>query len=230
MIVVVGGIKGGSGKTTAATNLAVLRAAAGFDVLLVDADEQESCYSFAQVRSETRPTDSLSCIKLTGPPVGREVRKLAAKYHDIIIDTGGRDTASQRAALSVADVALVPFKPRSLDVWTLGQAAQMMEEAKGINTQLHAATFLNMADSRGSDNNEASEILREADAFVFSGLSLGHRKAFSNAAANGLSVSELSPIDGKAEQEIRALYAYVFDTKHVPNAYAKDMHNQEVAK
>jgi len=112
MIVVVGGIKGGSGKTTAATNLAVLRAADGFDVLLVDADEQESCYSFAQVRSETRPTDSLSCIKLTGPPVGREVRKLAAKYHDIIIDTGGRDTASQRAALSVADVALVPFKPR----------------------------------------------------------------------------------------------------------------------
>ncbi len=137
-----------------------------------------------------------SCIKLTGPPVGREVRKLAAKYHDIIIDTGGRDTASQRAALSVADVALVPFKPRSLDVWTLGQAAQMMEEAKGINTLLHAATFLNMADSRGSDNNEASEILRETDAFVFSGLSLGHRKAFSNAAANGLSVSELSPIDG----------------------------------
>ena len=101
---------------------------------------------------------SLSCIKLTGPPFGREVRKLATKYHDIVIDTGGRDRASQRAALSVADVALVPFKPRSLDVWTLGQAAQMMEEAKGINVHLHAATFLNMADSRGSDNNEVSEI------------------------------------------------------------------------
>jgi chromosome partitioning protein len=230
MIVVVGGIKGGSGKTTAATNLAVLRAAAGFDVLLVDADEQESCYSFAQVRSETRPTDSLSCIKLTGPPVGREVRKLATKYHDIVIDTGGRDTASQRAALSVADVALVPFKPRSLDVWTLGQAAQMMEEAKSINTQLHAATFLNMADSRGSDNNEASEILRETDAFVFSGISLGHRKAFSNAAANGLSVSELSPVDVKAEQEIRALYTYVFNTSHIAKAYADDMQKAEATK
>jgi chromosome partitioning protein len=221
MIVVVGGIKGGSGKTTAATNLAVLRAAAGFEVLLVDADEQESSYSFAQVRSETKPTDSLSCIKLTGSPVGRETRKLATKYHDIVIDTGGRDTASQRAALSVADVALVPFKPRSLDVWTLGQAAQMMEEAKSINSRLHAATFLNMADSRGSDNNEASEILRETDAFVFSGISLGHRKAFSNAAANGLAVSELSPADTKAEQEIRSLYTYVFDTQHISKTYAE---------
>jgi chromosome partitioning protein len=223
MIVVIGGIKGGSGKTTAATNLAVLRAAAGIDVLLIDADEQESSYAFAQVRSENQQVSSLSCIKLTGPPVGRESRKLATKYQDIIIDTGGRDTASQRSALSIADLALVPFKPRSLDVWTLGQAAKMIEEAKGINPRLHAATFLNMADARGSDNNEAAEILRETDAFVFSGLALGQRKAFSNAAAHGMAVSELNPIDSKAEQEIRTLYTYVFDIKHISQEYAEAM-------
>ena len=34
MIVVVGGIKGGSGKTTVATNLAIIRALSGKDVLL----------------------------------------------------------------------------------------------------------------------------------------------------------------------------------------------------
>ena len=142
MIIVVGGIKGGSGKTTAATNLAVFRAAQGCDVLLVDADDQESSYSFAQVRSETKPASSFSCIKLTGTPVGRECRKLSGKYQDIIIDVGGRDTASQRSALSVADIALVPFKPRSLDVWTLGQAAQMISEAKGVNDRLFARPFL----------------------------------------------------------------------------------------
>ncbi len=218
MIVVIGGIKGGSGKTTAATNLAVLRAAAGADVLLVDADDQESSYSFAQVRSETRPAVPFSCIKLTGAPVGRETRKLACKYQDVLIDTGGRDTASQRSALSVADLALVPFKPRSLDVWTLGKAAQMIEEAKGINDGLRAATFLNMADPRGSDNDEAAEILRETAALTFSGLALGQRKAFSNAAANGLSVCELSPLDAKAAQEIHALYAYVFGTPHISSA------------
>lgn len=215
MIVVIGGIKGGSGKSTVATNLAVLRSAAGGDVLLIDADDQESSYSFAQVRSETRPALPFSCIKLTGTPVGRETRKLAEKYETIIIDTGGRDTASQRSALSVADLALVPFKPRSLDVWTLGKAAQMIEEAKGINENLRAVTFLNMADPRGTDNNEAAEVLRETGALTFSGLALGQRKAFSNAAANGLSVCELSPVDSKAAQEIHALYRYVFDMPNV---------------
>jgi cellulose biosynthesis protein BcsQ len=50
MIVVCGGIKGGSGKTTVATNLAVMRARAGADVLLIDADDQETSFDFTVLR------------------------------------------------------------------------------------------------------------------------------------------------------------------------------------
>ncbi len=42
MIIVCGGIKGGSGKTTIATNFAVIAANSEGDVLLVDADDQET--------------------------------------------------------------------------------------------------------------------------------------------------------------------------------------------
>lgn len=215
MIIVVGGIKGGSGKTTVATNLAVMRSLDHNDVLLIDADEQESSYTFTQVRNESRGNAGYSCIKLTGMPVSKETLRLSQKYQDIIIDTGGRDTTSQRAALAVADIAVVPFKPRSLDIWTIGSVNQVIEAASAVNSRLQAITILNQADSRGHDNDETAEILKEGSALKFSELALGNRKAFSNAAAAGLGVTELSPADPKANAEILQLYQYVFNTTMV---------------
>src|SRR4051812_49677905 len=101
MIIVAGGIKGGSGKTTVATNLTILRAAQGRDVLLIDADDQETATDFTILRNERQPESvSYTSIKLTGAAVRTETLRLAKKYQDIIIDTGGRDTTSQRAALA----------------------------------------------------------------------------------------------------------------------------------
>jgi len=114
MIYTVGGIKGGSGKTTVATNLAVLLNHAGRDVLLVDADDQESATDVTTWRSETLLGNvGYTAVQFSGVNVRREVASLAKKYSDVVIDVGGRDTTSQRAALSVANVALFPFVPRS---------------------------------------------------------------------------------------------------------------------
>jgi len=213
MIVVIGGIKGGSGKTTVATNLVVMRAKEGRDVLLIDADEQESSYTFTQVRNESMGDAGYTCIKLTGLAVSKETLRLAQKYEDIVIDTGGRDTTSQRAALGIADLAVVPFKPRSLDVWTMGSVNQVIESAAAVNTKLQAITILNQADARGHDNEEAAEILQEGGTLKYAGIALGNRKAYSNAAAAGRAVTELAPADPKATAEIQQLYQRVFTAK-----------------
>jgi chromosome partitioning protein len=216
MIVVVGGIKGGSGKTTVATNLCIMRASAGHDVLLIDADDQETASDFTTLRNErTEGKAGYTSIKLTGPAVRTQTQRLADKYQDIIIDTGGRDTASQRAALSIADVLLVPFVPRSFDVWTLEKVGQLVAEMQPANPKLKAYTFLNRADARGQDNDEAAEVLRDTEALSFIDVALGTRKAFSNAAASGLAVSELKPPDQKATDEIEMLYRYVFDISKI---------------
>ena len=221
MIIVVGGIKGGSGKTTVATNLAVIRAKDGADVLLVDADDQETATDFTVLRNErTENNAGYTSIKLAGPAVRTQVSRLSDKYQDIIIDTGGRDTTSQRAALTIADQLLVPFVPRSFDVWTLEKVGALVEEMLPANPKLKAYTFLNRADSRGQDNDDAEAVLKDSPALVFIDLSLGTRKAFSNAAANGLAVTELKPPDPKATEEMLMLYRYIFDIKIISEAEA----------
>jgi chromosome partitioning protein len=210
MILVVGGIKGGSGKTTVATNLAVMMAQAGKDVLLIDADDQETSTDFTALRNELHSdATSYTSIKLTGASVRTEVLKMKDKYEAIIIDTGGRDTTSQRAALSVAKLLLVPFVPRSFDVWTLEKVGQLVQEMRAVNPNLEAYAFINRADVRGSDNDEAAEFLQENKELTFLDTPLYSRKAFGNAAAHGLSVVELRPQDNKASEEVRALYEAV---------------------
>ena len=216
MIIVVGGIKGGSGKTTVATNLAVIRASDGRDVLLIDADDQETATDFTTLRNDRLEGGAgYTNIKLAGPAVRTQTQRLAAKYQDIIIDTGGRDTTSQRAALTVADLLLVPFVPRSFDVWTLEKVAALVEEMTPANPKLKAYMFLNRADARGQDNDEAMEALRQTPALSLIDTPLGTRKAFSNAAAQGLAVTEIRPADIKANDEMVMLYRYGFDIKEI---------------
>lgn len=224
MIVLSGGIKGGSGKTTVATNLAIMCASVGRDVLLVDADDQETASDFTMLRNEAREEGAgYTSIKLTGKAVRTELLRLSPKYDDIIIDTGGRDTSSQRAAMSVAEVMLVPFVPRSFDVWTLDKVGVLVEEMRTANAALRAFTFLNRADPRGQDNAEAEELLKENTALSFINTPLGARKAFSNAAAQGLAVTELRPADPKAVEEMLMLFRHIFDSKVTSKMYQENV-------
>jgi len=72
MVVVVGSEKGGTGKTTIATNLAIYRAHARRDVLLVDADPQGSAIEFSRVRESEGHTPTLTCVMITGRSVASE--------------------------------------------------------------------------------------------------------------------------------------------------------------
>ena len=69
-IITFGGTKGGSGKSTHATNAAVTSATEGKRTLLIDADEQASSYQFSMDRTEDQPDKpSYTCIRLTGKAV-----------------------------------------------------------------------------------------------------------------------------------------------------------------
>lgn len=210
MKIVLAQTKGGVGKTTLAVNLAVVRSQAGRDLLLVDADEQATASDFTTIRTEQLGAPGYTAIQLSGAAVRTQVLQMSSKYQDVIIDAGGRDTAGLRAALTVADVAVVPFQPRSFDIWTLDKVADLITEARGYNPGLRAVAVLNFADSQGADNEAAAEALRNASAIEFLDCPIGRRKAFPNAAAEGRGIIELKRPDPKANAELAALVDALF--------------------
>lgn len=213
MIIVIGGIKGGSGKSTLATNLTVIRALQGKRVLLVDADEQRSSSDWAEHRESLGITTPWTTVSLLGAGIRAQLLKMVDDYDDLIIDVGGRDTTSQRSALTVADVFLAPFQPRSLDVWTAGKVVSLVSEIRAVNPKLKAYAVINRADPMGNDNQDAANILKESDGIHYLSTHIGQRKAFSNAAAEGLGIIELKNQDKKAVAEINQLCAMLFEDK-----------------
>lgn len=211
MIIVIGGIKGGTGKTTIATNLAVLRSESGKKVLLVDADEQKSTCIWANVRDGLNIATNWVTIPLGGKAVKSQIEKLKPDFDDIIIDVGGRETTSLRAAIAIADIFLIPFKPRSLDIWTLSDVKDLINEMKAANPKLQAFAFINQADAKGSDNDETINILRECEDIKCIETTIGLRKSFANASSDGLGISELKTADKKAVQEITELYDFIYN-------------------
>ena len=214
MIITVGGIKGGTGKTTIAVNLAIELARANQDVLLIDADDQGTATDFAALRDQQEEgLVSYTSIQLPGKTVRELVLKLKDKFDCIVIDTGGRDTTSQRAALSVSHLLLIPLAPRSFDVWTLDLISSLVEEISTINPALKAFSFLNKADVRGSENATAQEIMEEQKNIDALPIVVSNRKAFSDACAMGKAVSEHDRKDPKALLEIQNLINFTLNYK-----------------
>jgi chromosome partitioning protein len=213
MILVVGGIKGGVGKTTLATNLTVLRAKEDENrrVLLLDTDEisQSASHWRAQRYIEGLSANWTSNL-LFGQAVVEELPKMANDYDDIIIDVPGLDSVAQRGALMMANVFLMPFRPASFDLWTLGWLSSFVKEVRKVNAKIKILGVINQACHSGNENKEAFGIISEHADITCLEETIGSRKAFQFAALSGMGVSELKNPDKKAVAEIRMLYETIY--------------------
>jgi chromosome partitioning protein len=213
MILTIGNTKGGVGKTTLAVNLAIIRAMAGRDVWLIDGDRQGTALTAITIRADTHHSPSISCASYPdGSTLRSQVLQQAKKFDDIIIDAGGRDSTALRAALVLSDILLVPFQPRSYDVWALNDIAALIDEARSVRDGLRALAVLNFADpsETSSDNIEAAAAVKDVPQFEYLPTPIRRRKAFANAAGQGLSVLELKPLDRKACDELNTLASALF--------------------
>lgn len=212
-IVLFGGEKGGTGKTTLATNMAAMLALAGKDVLLLDTDRQGTASFWTTVREEAGVEPKVACVQKFGKGLATQVRDLAGRYDEIVIDAGGRDSVELRYALGVSDRAYIPVQPFQFDIWTLQQMDELIEMATGINDELRAFIVLNRVSSNPAvrEDEETREFIGEEEFqhLTLVDTMLRDRIAFRKSARDGLSVVEWKQ-DKKAVEEMTSLFEEVY--------------------
>lgn len=213
-IVLIGGEKGGTGKTTLATNLAATLAQQKKDVLLLDTDRQGTASFWAAVREEAEVEPRIAIVQKFGKGLPAQVQDLADRYDEVIIDAGGRDSMELRYALGVCDRAYVPVQPFQFDIWTIRQMDELVSMAKGFNPELRASIVLNRVSTNPAvrEDKETREFFADEG---FENLSIAapilhERIAFRKSARGGLSVAEWKA-DKKASLEMNRLYKEIYN-------------------
>ena len=195
--------KGGAGKTTIATNLAVALSRKG-NILLVDTDDQLSAFNWNEYR-----TEKLHSIAIFNN-LADAIQMHFDNFDFILIDMAGRDSELFREALLISDALIVPTQPSILDLEILPYVADKVFIAQEINSELKSYVVINRASSNYK-NIEAIEAKKYIDGYpIFKLLDtvIHDRKAFRDAMLDGKSVLEMS--DSKASDEINNCLSEIF--------------------
>ena len=192
--------KGGTGKTTLATNLAYALADTG-QVVLVDADPQGSAQDWYDCR--TQPLVNLQVKPVEERNLVHEVRSLAREHDWVIIDGPPGITRISADAVRAADLVLIPAKPSPFDVWA---ASDIVEAVKARQTTSGgspmAAFVITMSRPRTRLGRQIDQALAEYDLPSFHARTT-ERVSYPQASIEGLSV--LEGRDQTARNEILAI-------------------------
>jgi len=112
-IITVATMKGGSGKSTVASCLAVHWHLSGRRPTVIDADPQRSIVRLA---ARERALGGVPVVEDTSEQAGRTAHRVAAAGGPVIIDTPGFQSATTLACVAATDFLLVPVKPSPFDV------------------------------------------------------------------------------------------------------------------
>jgi chromosome partitioning protein len=214
MITLVASEKGGTGKTTLATNLAAIRVSTGAEVLLVNADSQGSAMDWGRIRDEVESTHPIYCAQIV-TNIKQEVLKFSKKFKDIIIDFPGKVTKDLSDVMTIADVVVHPAGTSQYDIWSASNMDQIAEQVKALNEKLRCLLVLNRVSANPflKQTGKAVEVYKGLHHLRLIDVIIRERTAFCLTAEQGLGVTEATPKDKKAIQELMALYEEVYDAR-----------------
>ena len=193
--------KGGSGKTTLATNLAVCGGQNKKRVLLADLDPQETAVKWWQSREDD---NGITAVKV--PQDVQQVKKVidaaTKKGFDLLIfDTVGQDNNLHNAVIDIATLCIIPCQPSLPDIRAVKNTIALVERKN-----VPFVFVITRCPPVGQEFERTKQGL-SAHGLVCSTPTI-ERKAYKNAYALGLGVAEYDKQD-KAVGEIKSIFHWL---------------------
>lgn len=196
MIILVGGQKGGVGKSTIAIYLAVRLKELGNEVILIDADaEQKSTHRWSKYRDEAiedgEKIKRVECVIDSG-----NLRSSLPDYNKthqyVVVDVPGRDSREFQTGLTVADLLINPVSPNAIETDTLTVVNTRVRDAMDFNPSLRALSVLNKCSSHPKIKkaDEAEDRISNYEYLPLLKTRLHYREAYADAYAEGFGVTE----------------------------------------
>lgn len=157
----IGNLKGGVGKTTSATHLALGLARTG-RTLLVDADpEQPQAYEWS-VTADDWPVDRCTVVQNASRDLAKRVTPMLADYEHVVLDVGPKNPALLRQGMMIADELIVPVAPSTGEMRELPKTFGLAADVDAVHP-LTASVLLVQVRVGTRSSLEAREILSELD-------------------------------------------------------------------
>lgn len=201
-IILIGGEKGGSGKSSTALNLACFFRSQSLDLCLLDADKQATATKFINRRNEAGYETIHSVQKLKN--IYNTALDLATRYDIVLIDAGGRDSEELRTGMVAADLLYVPLRASQADLETLPVVEELITLARGMNPGLQVRALLCMvpATSVNTEARAAKELLLAFPEIPLSDCTISDLKVYRDALMLGKGVIEMKNTKAKAEVQL----------------------------
>ncbi len=206
MLTVVGNLKGGTGKSTVAFNLAVWLAHDKTGVMTFDLDPQCTLVDVCDVRQEDGFEPSVEVS--TDLAELEELAKDKKRKQPIIVDISASNMPAMERAISLADRILIPVQPSQADIWSTQRFLKIVRNSLDENNKTEVLGFINRADTHIGvrETDEAEQALQMLPGIKALDIRLYQRTAYRRSFSEGLGVFELDPM-GKASKEMKKLAA-----------------------